>query len=179
MKNCEVSNCPKKVKGNRKYCGAHTARFYRTGNVRQNEPIGYRNHGHKKNGSSTYNSWLMMRNRCNNPNAMDRSYYKDKGITVCKRWNKFQNFLLDMGEKPTLKHTIGRINSLKGYTKYNCRWETREQQARNRSYCKLNLRKAKLIRKYFKQGFTQKQLAEIFKVGKTTISSVTSGKTWV
>jgi hypothetical protein len=83
-----------------------------------------------------YRSWQMMRNRCNNPRAKDYSYYGGRGIKLCERWGAFENFLEDLGRRPTASHTLERVDSNKDYTPSNCCWATREAQARNRAYAK-------------------------------------------
>lgn len=87
-------------------------------------------HGHAR--SKTYKIWVGLSNRCNNPNNTHFSRYGARGIKVCKRWNKFENFLLDMGERPA-GYSIDRINNNKGYSKNNCRWATPTEQGRNTS----------------------------------------------
>lgn len=72
--------------------------------------------------------------RCNekNKNKKIGKYYANKGITVCDRWkNSFENFVKDMGPRPSNKHSIDRINSSLGYFKENCRWATSYEQATN------------------------------------------------
>lgn len=90
-------------------------------------------HGHntRKKRSKTYGSWDHMIQRCTNTNEADYHNYGGRGITVCDRWKKFANFLEDMGNPPTHKHSIDRINNNKGYYKSNCRWATSKQQTRN------------------------------------------------
>ena len=94
------------------------------------DEIGMGNRSHGMSDSPTYISWSRMKNRCQNKN--DDSYYKygGRGIKVCKRWMKFENFLEDMGERPE-GMSIDRIEGDKGYEPGNCRWATAVEQARN------------------------------------------------
>jgi hypothetical protein len=50
--------------------------------------------------TSTYKTWVSMRQRCNNPNASSYKNYGGRGIKICERWSSFLNFLADMGERP-------------------------------------------------------------------------------
>jgi len=59
-------------------------------------------------------------------------------VKICDRWLQVENFILDMGDKPSDKHSIDRIDSAKGYFPENCRWATSTQQARNRR-CVVNV----------------------------------------
>jgi hypothetical protein len=90
-------------------------------------------HGHCASGrtSSTYLTWASMVKRCRNPKAKDYHYYGGRGINVCNRWLKFENFLEDMGEKPQGR-TLDRINNEQGYNKRNCRWITHKENCNNR-----------------------------------------------
>lgn len=88
-------------------------------------------HGHTTGGfSPTYHSWVGMIQRCTNPKRGSYKHYGGRGITVCKRWQKFENFLADMGIRP-LERTLDRKNTNGNYTPSNCRWATPEEQARN------------------------------------------------
>jgi len=70
-----------------------------------------------------------MKDRCNNPNHCAYHRYGGRGITVCARWNKFENFFQDMGHSNGL--TLERKNNDKGYSPKNCYWATSKEQNRN------------------------------------------------
>ncbi len=81
-----------------------------------------------------YCAWNNIKQRCSNPNRKCAEHYVEKGIKVCSRWLKsFDNFLSDMGMRPSSKHTIERRKNHIGYTKENCYWATREVQSRNQT----------------------------------------------
>lgn len=80
--------------------------------------------------SGTYNSWVLIKQRCGNKNHPDYKDYGGRGITVCKAWvGSFTRFLTDMGECPR-GMSIHRVNNNAGYCKANCVWATNHTQAR-------------------------------------------------
>lgn len=90
--------------------------------------------GGKRIATPEYRSWQMMKNRCLNPKARDFQYYGGRGIRIAEVWLQFENFLADMGRRPSSTHTLERLDSDGDYTPANCVWATRKVQARNRAY---------------------------------------------
>ncbi len=119
-------------------CGAPataTATNLRTGEVKSCGCLaraGRPAHGHKRQsgGSRSWSTWSNMKQRCTNPKMAGWSIYGGRGIRYVKRWEKFANFLADMGERPA-GMTLDRRNNDGNYSKANCRWATPMQQRMN------------------------------------------------
>lgn len=80
----------------------------------------------------TYSSWRSMMGRCYQTANSSYKRYGAVGVRVMARWHKFEAFLADMGPRPGKEYSIDRKDNAKGYTKSNCQWATRKQQAQNR-----------------------------------------------
>jgi len=113
--------------GNTKSCGCFSSEILHKRNFV---------HGRAKRGkanSGIYKCWLHIKERCYNKSSMDYKDYGGRGIVVCDRWRDiFENFLNDMGEKPSSKHSIERVNVNGNYCPENCKWGTEEEQSNNK-----------------------------------------------
>jgi hypothetical protein len=91
-------------------------------------------HGKTKsrNIPAEFNIWQGMIERCHNPSSMSFKNYGGRGIFVCDEWrNNFPAFMAYIGQRPSLKHSVDRINTNLGYQPGNVRWATHKEQARN------------------------------------------------
>jgi hypothetical protein len=96
-------------------------------------------HGHAKRSQrhATYKAWCGMRKRCLDPSEPCFANYGGRGITINPSWDSYEQFFADMGNKP-LKHSLERLENDGPYTKDNCVWATKKQQARN-TRCTLSI----------------------------------------
>jgi len=124
-------------------------------------------HGFSK--TIEYRTWKRMRNRCNNKKTPVYPHYGGRGITICDRWTEsFENFLADMGMRPSPKHSLDRIDVNGNYEPSNCRWATMPVQCSNRRK-KSN---TGVVGVHFYSRATKKYTAYIYFEGKnTTIGS--------
>lgn len=80
-----------------------------------------------------YRAWIFMKHRCYNENDKRYKDYGGRGINVCNRWiDSFENFLADMGQAPSPKHSIDRKENDGNYEPGNCRWATQKEQQNNK-----------------------------------------------
>lgn len=119
------------VGGKTRSCGClHNEGMYR---------INQKNKTHGLSKTRFYTIWIDMKRRCFNSDRVGYKYYGGRGITVCGRWLKFENFVIDMYES-YLKHieefgekntSLDRIDVNGNYELSNCKWSTQKEQARN------------------------------------------------
>jgi len=111
--------------GNTTSCGCHQKSTRKT-------------HGLSRIGCREYRIWACMLSRCRNPRDWGYHNYGGRGIKVCERWERFDNFLADMGPAPSPTHSIDRYPDNDGnYEPGNCRWATKHEQDTNRRQTRL------------------------------------------
>jgi hypothetical protein len=121
------------VSGRISSCGCRRAETARAqAEVMRSLPwAGYKTHG--KSGTPEHKIWCQMKQRCLNHNDQKYADYGGRGITVCDRWvSSFENFISDMGQRPSMFHSIERERNDDGYGPDNCKWALPEEQGRNK-----------------------------------------------
>lgn len=115
--------------GNTKSCGCLQVERAREANT-----VHRHGEGSYRNGRTPeFIAWQNMVARCSNPQHPSFRYYGGRGINVCERWrSSYENFLADMGRRPSPDLTLDRINNNGNYEPDNCRWATHSDQMRNR-----------------------------------------------
>lgn len=111
-------------------------------------------HGMTK--SRPYKIWCEMRNRCTKEDHPDYPRYGGTGITVCAEWQDFNTFWNDMQSTYETTLTLDRIDNSKGYSKSNCRWATKKEQANNRG--------SNRVFEYKGESLNLKQLSEKYNI---------------
>ena len=146
------------TKGKTKSCGCWKAEA-----CRQNALGNTNRLSHNKSKSLIYKRWDAMVQRVSNPTNHNYSAYGGRGLTIEPKWLDFENFLIDMGEMPSEKHTLERLDTNAGYYADNCIWALREVQDDN---------KLQSIRyEYLGKMYSVNELAKISPIGldRTTI----------
>ena len=136
------------------------------------EVCGQSRRTHGMSETRVYAIWLHMRQRCLCPTNLRYPQYGGNGITICDRWQVFENFYADMGDPPH-DYSIDRIDNTKGYSPDNCRWATQKMQVHNSSSTKLTDLDVAAIRRDTRQ---LKVIAAEYGVTHTYVCALRRGK---
>ena len=121
-----------------------------------------------------------MRQRCLSTSHQAYARYGGRGITIeDPRWHTFKGFWEDMGSEYRPGLMIDRIDNNKGYSPGNCRWVGWDESNRNRSCTRLSMMAARVMRRCYANGMTQRSIAKVWGVHFSTVSTVIRGTTWV
>lgn len=128
---CKVTNCDEyRYNLSTDYCCKHRRAYLKYGSPdvyhRGVRGLAYKDH-------PLFSIWKGIKSRTSNENLLGYKYYGGRGIAMCEKWrNDFWSFVEDMGDRPTMGHSIDRIDNDGNYEPGNCRWATATQQVRNR-----------------------------------------------
>ena len=171
---CLVDGCSESYysKG---YCKKHYTRSLNHGDP---EITIIEMHGLSK--TPEYKLWVGMVQRCYYKKHKFYNRYGGRGISMSERWRKsFLSFFDDMGERPSKKHELDRINNDGNYEASNCRWTDHTTNIRNSTVAKLNVKSAKNIKDLIESGHTDLEISKFFNVTPATIYDIRHERTWI
>ena len=113
-------------------CGGSTIASTENLNRGHTQSCGCQKIIHGGKGSAEYVTWGNMIQRCSNPKHPMFPDYGGRGIQVDPTWRRFEEFIADMGPRPSPDHSIERNNNDGPYAPGNCSWATVDVQANNK-----------------------------------------------
>lgn len=148
--------------GNTKSCSCEQKRII--SDYKRDNPT-KKTHGLSKH--YLYRSYISIIHRCYSVKSKAYKNYGGRGIKVCDKWmdnkNGLLNFMEDIGERPSEKHSIDRIDNNKGYSPENCRWATFKEQSNNKRNNRILI--------YNNEKYTASELSEFLNINYQTLLS--------
>lgn len=135
--------------------------------------------GSRSKRSDELNIYNGMKARCLNPKHKNWDRYGGRGISICARWlENYENFLADMGRRPSDKHSLERDEVNGNYEPNNCRWATAVEQQRNKTSTVLDPEIAARIRSLAASGMSKIDISRSLGVHYSSVKQITLGKQW-
>lgn len=166
--NGKVINASKLTTGKTKSCGCFGEAY---------KSIIKRKHG--KYGTPEYQAWASMLDRCSNSKSASYKNYGERGIFVCDEWRNFEVFYRDMGDRPSKRHSIDRIDNEDGYHPANCKWSLPHEQQQNTRQTKFSKSDIVKIAELRNQGLLYREIAEIYQCSESAIGLIIRGERWL
>lgn len=132
-----------------------------------------RNYRHGRVGTREYLSWQKMKSRCLNTGDKAFPNYGGRGITICEQWLGalgFETFWKNLGPRPSIKHSLDRIDNNGDYSPENCRWATAQEQANNR--------RSNVLLNFAGKTMNMSQWAKVLGIDKDIIQSRLKRRGW-
>lgn len=155
-------------------CDMHRNRLRKHGHTEATRPADWG----ERSGHPLYKLWAGMRRRCEDRNSRDFVNYGARGVKVCERWQDFWSFVADIGQRPSPRHSVDRINVHGDYCPENCRWATTKEQARNRRKTVITAESAAEIKRRAAAGETAGNIARSIGIKYDSVRCVIIGKSW-
>lgn len=177
-KMCSVEGCDYPAIG-KGLCAPHGWRLRKHGSVRSDIPLKKKGEGHDRK-SSAYTYWWTLRMSCSNPKAVGFAKHGAVGITVCVQWSTYDQFVKDMGERPSRHHVLVLNPGEKEFAPGKCRWELKGKNTTPSKY-KITYEDAEEIRRRYVIGGEDnlpKNLAIEFGIGVNNVYMIIKRQIW-